>query len=147
MKKFLITSENYHGEIAVLYKEKEDFHQLMMIDFLQADLNDEQVTYFNHKIPSKVKHWDEVLAAFGSTKLVFTSSNFQVSFEAFWRKYDRKINKIRCEKIWEKMSLAARADAYVGLTKYLHHLQLNAWKSRADPETYLKNRYWENEWK
>lgn len=63
------------------------------------------------------------------------------SFEDFWKKYDKKVGKIKAEKNWENVSQADRE-------KIMLHLPLYTQKERQfrkDPERYLKHRTWEDE--
>jgi hypothetical protein len=65
----------------------------------------------------------------------------------FWQRYDKKINRKRCEPLWEKLSKPKQVAAWAGIDAYNKFLQANSWRKKADPETYLRNEMWENEWK
>lgn len=66
-----------------------------------------------------------------------------ISFDLFWDAYDKKVDRVRCEKIWNKLSepdhqiILERVPDYVASTPDK--------KFRKDPSTYLHNRSWENE--
>lgn len=65
------------------------------------------------------------------------------TFEQFWDKYGKKVDRVKCEKKWEKVpqrdreKIMVHLDAYIPATPDL--------KFRRDPATYLNNRSWENE--
>lgn len=64
-------------------------------------------------------------------------------FELFWTIYDKKINRIKCAKLWAKLSEQDRSKildtvrAYVGSTPDKTY--------RKHPTTYLNGRAWEDE--
>lgn len=143
MKKIIATSAGFEGEVHIVYDN--DDGMLMTVDFAHALLNAKQVQYFMEKTP--VYYAGKILAQQFSSKLTLVEESISITFSMFWLKYARKINKARCERIWDKLSKSDRVKAYYGIFPYDRHLQSNSWKSKADPETYLKNKYWENEWR
>jgi hypothetical protein len=65
------------------------------------------------------------------------------SFEDFWQKYDKHIDRPKCEKKWKKINQQARE-------KILEHLALYVGATpdrqyRKNPLTYLNNESWKNE--
>jgi hypothetical protein len=142
MKKYILTSPRFSGDINVLYGPD---NKLLLIDFMRAQLTDEQIEYFKLKLP--VVFTPSFYEAFNSSTLTVLEEGYTVTFEQWWNRYKKKHNKIRCEKIWNKLSEADQVNAYVMLSKYERHLTIENWKSKADPDTYLRQRYWESEWK
>lgn len=64
-------------------------------------------------------------------------------FDDFWDAYDKKVDRAKCEKKWEKIKQAARE-------KIMEHLELYVRstpdvKYRKDPATYLNNESWNND--
>lgn len=146
MRKFVITSPKFTGEIHVLYALPDGTPpKLQFIDFMKADLSEDQMQSFKEKLP--VWFTDDFMAAFGNSKLTVTEEGYRVSFDMWWTRYNKKINRLRSEKIWNKLTEAEQVNAFVKMPMYDRHLKLEHWKTKADPETYLKNRYWDNEWK
>jgi hypothetical protein len=144
MKRYLITSAAFTGEIQVLYGQDA---KLLYIDFLNCEMSEEQISFFKEKLPV---YWSDenFNKAFASAKSInVVEEGYKIAFDTFWNKYNLKHNRIRAEKLWNKLSEADKVNAYFGLRGYERHLMLNQWKSKADPETYLRNRYWESEWK
>lgn len=143
MKRYIISSSAFTGEVHVVYGTD---NKLCSIDFLNSDLSEVQIAYFKIKCP--VVYNEGFEAAFESkSKLAITEQGYTISFDQFWADYKLKRNRDRCEKLWAKMSEAEQVNAWAGLKPYERHLALNAWKTKADPETYLKKRYWLNEYK
>jgi hypothetical protein len=144
MKRYLITSAAFTGEIQVLYGQDA---KLLYIDFLNCEMTEEQISFFKNALPVYYSD-DNFNKAFASAKSInIQEQGYRISFDQFWSKYNMKRNRLRCEKLWTKLSEADQVNAYFGLRGYDRHLMLNTWKTKADPDTYLRNRYWENEWK
>lgn len=67
------------------------------------------------------------------------------SFEALWETYGNKVRKVQTQKEWKKLKEADRLKAFDGIRRYNNHLRLNTWKSKMDPNRFLKERRWEDE--
>lgn len=138
MKKYHITSDRFKGYVELIYNEGILAH----VNFTNAEMQMETAKMFIRCISW---HQENVADNFGgSTKIV--ESDVEITFEMFWKQYQKKINKTRALKLWDKMNVADRVSAYVGIRPYNKYLFENKWRSKADPETYLRNRYWENEY-
>jgi hypothetical protein len=143
MKKYIITSPRFTGSINVLYGLD---NKLMLIDFQNSSLTEEQIDYFKSKLP--VIYSENFIQSFGNSKLTFIEEGYSVSFERdFWERYNKKINKARALAQWNKLSEADQVNAVFKLPNYERHLALNTWLTKLDPENYLKRRTWENEFK
>lgn len=142
MTRYIITSPRFTGEIHVLYGLDS---RLLFIDFMKATLSDEQIAFFKEKVP--VEFTQSFTDAFGTSRITVMQEGYKVSFEQFWNRYENKVNRIRAEKQWNKLTEADQVNAYFKYPLYDRHLKLNPWKNKVDPERYLKDRYWENEWK
>lgn len=143
MKKLLLTSSAFSGQIQVVYYQ----NQLVLFDCQNAELSTEQVEYLKKRVPVLFNTLNDFVKAFNSTKLMVIEEQFCISFDEFWSKYAMKRNRERCIKLWEKLSQADKVKAYAGVSVYKNYLQKNTWRSMAEPETYLRNKYWNDEWK
>jgi hypothetical protein len=143
MKKLILTSEAYEGEVLLMYDA--DNH-LVVLDMMAAKLDAVQIDFMK-KLAPVVYDKKTFQASFRSDSLKVVESAFQITFEMFWDRYAKKINKDRCDRLWKRLTEAEKAKAWLGLNRYLYHLALNTWKTKADPETYLSKKYYENEWK
>jgi hypothetical protein len=142
MKKYIITSPKFTGEINVLYGLD---GRLLFIDFMKCDLSEEQTDYFKSKLPAIFTA--TFMEAFGKSNLQVIEEGYTVSFEQWWERYNVKHNKARCLILWNKLSEADQVNAFFKLGNYERHLALNTWKNKADPDTYIRQRYWESIWK
>lgn len=143
MRKFLIESPRFEGNAEILYNDQ---GTLMLIDLTNCVIDVDVVHHFKQSVPAEIKR---VLdgTGFGPTTTVVEGA-FEVTFEMFWKAYNKKINKIRAEKVWNSLSKVDQVRAYYGIKAYDKHLAtVEKYRAKADPETYLRNRYWENEWK
>lgn len=67
----------------------------------------------------------------------------EVAFSTWWDMYGKKIDRAKCQRKWNKLSIAdkeaclAATPAYVASTPDLQY--------RRHPATYLNNRSWENQ--
>lgn len=140
MKKMILTSEKMQGEITLVFGKD---LKLELVDLQKAELTLEQIDWFWSRVQL---NWSDALKV-RFAPLSVVESNVEITFDMFFDKYDKRINKARCKTIWAKLTEADRAKAYFGLWKYEKHLSANTWKNKADPENYLRKRFWENEYK
>lgn len=145
MKRYIITSPTFSGEINVLYGLD---MRLQFIDLMKCDLSEEQISFFKNKLPSILQEatTDYLMAQFGKSKLDIIEQGYRVTFEQWFNRYNVKRNKARCLKLWQKLSEADQVNAFFKLGLYERHLMVNNWKTKAEPDTYLRNRYWEGDW-
>lgn len=68
----------------------------------------------------------------------------RIAFSIFWDGYAKKVGRPKCEEIWDKLSLADQQAAVAGIAPYIAH-EPRA-KYRKDPERYLRDEIWLNEW-
>ena len=141
MRRFLLTSAAWTGEAELLYG---DDGCLVRLDLSQTQMPPAFVKSFKDKTPVRV---DELPGGFDVTKVTILESDVTIEFGAFWSRYGKKINKARCVPLWSKLSETDKAKAIQGIAQYDRYLKMVDWRSKADPEKYLRDRYWENEWK
>lgn len=65
------------------------------------------------------------------------------SFNDFWEKYDKKIDRDKCEKKWKKVNQGGREKIMQHLELYIRGTPDKQY--RKNPATYLNNHSWENE--
>lgn len=139
MKRFLITNPVFTGQAEVIYNAA---GLLQMLDVSNTNMNEHMVRHFKTKIATK---FSELPQSFGPETTIIEAA-YEVSFEMFWKKYDKKINKSRCIILWSKMEKTMQVLAYFGIDAYNKFLKREVIRAKADPETYLRNKYWENEY-
>ena len=64
-------------------------------------------------------------------------------FELFWKMYDKKVGKPKCEKKYEALSEEVRAEIFEHVLKYIEAQPEKQY--RKNPETYLNQKSWEDE--
>lgn len=141
MRKFTLTSPAFSGEAEIIY---DDNGRLVRIDVLKTDMAVDIVDKFKSKIAA---HIDNLPACLQGTKVVLVESEYEVGFDMFWSSYKKKINKDRCEAIWKTMSKSDQVKAYHGINDYDKFLKELEWRKKADPETYLKKKFFLNDWR
>lgn len=142
MRIFILTSTNYQGEAELHYNQQE---VLCRIDVANTNMIPAQVNAFKCHVPLTVSQLESGMGI--PTTVTIVEKDYEVSFELFWTAYNNKVNKARCIPVWNKLSKAQQVAAWFGVKKYEAYLQRTNWRNKADPEKYLKDRYWENEWK
>jgi hypothetical protein len=65
------------------------------------------------------------------------------TFEDFWNQYNKKVGKPKCQKIWKQIRQTDRESIVDHLDKYIASTPDKAY--RKNPETYLRNKGWEDE--
>lgn len=143
MRRFIITNESkFSGSAEIWYNDR---GTLCKIDATQTNMNQEVIRDLKAAIPSTLENLINGKAFGAMTTIV--EADLDISFEKFWEDYRKKINKLRCEALWNKLNKVQQVSAYYGISKYDKFLHNENWRTKADPETYLRNQMWQNEWK
>lgn len=142
MKRFLITSPKYSGQAEVFYNAA---GVLCKIDCSDTNMSAGLIDAFKRVVSPHVDDIANPNRFTGGTVIV--EAEFEVSFEMFWKKYNKKINKSRCILLWGKLNKSVQVQAFFGVDGYDKYLKKESWRNKADPETYLRNQYWENEYR
>lgn len=152
MKRFLVTAPTYKGEAVLVYDESSI---LVCIDITQIEPRSTFSRFFFDNVPryfhgyekesgEKVMGLEEWLEGKKDVRII--QEDFEISFKEFWELYNKKINKLRCEPLWKKLNKDKKLKAYYGIKVYDRFLA-TSYRNKADPENYLRNEMWENEWK
>ena len=67
------------------------------------------------------------------------------SFDAFWDAYAKKVKLTRSKQLWKKLNEATRLKALDGIRRYNNYLRANNGIAKANPDTYLSQHRWEDE--
>lgn len=140
MRKFIITSPAFTGQAEILFRQT---GTLAKIDCTNTNMDSLLMRSFKARCP---EHIDLIEQAFAGTQATVVEADFDVTFDMFWQAYNKKINKKRCEPIWDKMRKDQQVKAWMGIAKYDRFLK-NTTRGKLDPENYLRNEAWENEWR
>lgn len=142
MKKYILTSDYFIGSVTFGFNTanwltffsndaefKEDRQYKWLFDVERFPIRLEQIADLAKKIKGTLK---EVPA--------------DLSFDTFWDKYEKKINRKRAEPMWNKLSDAERMQAIMNIKPYDCYLQRTG-IGKAHPENYLKKEYYSVDWK
>ena len=142
MKRFLITNPKFTGAAEIIYNQA---GLLIIIDFSNCIMEELQITYFKKVVPTQM----EVLINNNpfSADTSILASEVEVTFDMFWNAYQKKINRKRAEVLWVKLAKMEQVQAYSGVKPYIKFLQKESWRSKADPDTYLRDKFYHNEYK
>lgn len=72
-----------------------------------------------------------------------TDNVLNVAFDVFWDLYAKKIDRIKCERKWVKLTDSEREECINKLPAYIKTTP--DVQFRRNPETYLNNKSWQNE--
>lgn len=143
MKKIIITSLGYEGEVILIYDTES---QLQHLDFSAAVVTVAQIEYFKKHVPSQYEGLEALRVAYRSNTAVFTEVKHTITFEMFYDKYKLKRNPGRAKTAWKNLSEAEKIRAYSGIDVYHRDLAANPWKTKAHPHTYLVTKKWNDEY-
>jgi len=152
MKKILVTSpgeKGFEGAVTLMYGEEgvgaESWPPLLSIDLQGANLSDTRKRYILAHVPERYGPGFE--QCWGAAPLQFITEDFELDFERdFFVPYGKPVNKKRCVTLWGNMSRPKKALAVSRIAPYNRHLDRNQWKSKADPETFLKKEMYLNDY-
>ncbi len=142
MRKFIITADTFDGEGVLLFYD----NILKVIDLSRTNMNDVYSKWIYRNLPVALP---DFIAFIESRKggVLVREESCEIAFETFWNDYDKKINRKRCEVLWNRLSKNKQIQAWAGISKYNKFLKREHWRAKADPETYIKKEMWENDWK
>lgn len=142
MRRFQITSTKYTGIAELIYNQHET---LCKIDCTDTDMNADTIRSFKKAVPATLAE----LAAGGNFTAGTTvvEAGYRIPFDQFWKDYNKKINKGRCIPLYTKLNDADTIACHSGIKMYDKFLEKIAVRQKLDPENYIKNKTWENEYK
>jgi hypothetical protein len=143
--KLSITSPSLTGHIIVGYAD----NQLEVVDATNAKPTEVQIDYILKHAPRKLNEsFVEQLKEFiGSSQMHVSQVKDEVTFDAFWSAYGKKVNRLRCEPLYAKLLPKDLYHLLDNVADYHRYLKRTGYRNQADPENYLRKRMFENEWK
>jgi hypothetical protein len=143
MKRYLISFPASAGDAELWYNEA---GKLVRIDISKTNMRPDVLEEFKLAAPV---HVDQLHTAWGEVKVTITEADIIISFEQWWNKWGsqgNKVNRKRCVPVYEKFSASKKLKSFMGMDKYFAFCIKNNRKI-LDPENYLKNETWDNEYK
>lgn len=138
MKKYLVTFPKVSGIVVYGFK-----NGILCYFSNEADMEIAQQEWVLKHVPIKIGILEELKAL---TKCVINEVPEDLSFGQFWTQYGKKINRKRCEPLWNRLSDSQRSQCLMSLAQYDGFLKRNPGRPKMDPETYLRNESWTNNW-
>lgn len=139
MRRFLFTSEKYTGTAELWYSTEGALTHLLLGD---SNMTRKQRQVYKDRAPVDVENVEPFVRALN---LVCVEADFTATFDMFWAGYNKKINKVRCLPLWNKLSKTDQVKAWAGIKNYDKFLKRDG-RFKCDPENYLRNKMWENEY-
>jgi hypothetical protein len=141
MRHFILTSTNFTGQVE--YKFSDDSY---LISFkYEANMTDQQRVQLLKLMPLTVRGFEDLVAAGKTLKVEEVQQS--LDFDAFWNAYDKKINRKRCQPLWDKLSNADKLRCLHSIPPYKRYLHRTNFRAQKDPDGYLRDRLFETEWK
>lgn len=117
---------------------------LVHFEVMEGDLNDKQENFLYHKgkFPWKeihLKDWEKLYPP-----TVVEVTDFDLSFKAFWKRYDLKVKKDNSEKAWNKLSDQDKIKCHLRLKKYNQNL-LHTGQAKAHLVTWINQKRYNDE--
>ena len=140
MKTYILTKETLAGNVIFGYTPT---GLLVFFDASPADLTDDKLALVLRTLPREEKDLQVLADKTGATLELIVDD---ISFDAFWLKYDKKINKKRVEPMYKKLSDAKKLLVIQSLPSYDAYLERTNFRGKADPETYLRKEMYLNDW-
>lgn len=135
MSKYVCTSKtNTEIKLVCVYEDKKLIEMKAAPCFRQTQL----AFIINNEL------WDEdkIIAYKG---INITIEKIDVTFDDFWIKYGKKVDKQQAIKEWNKLKDFEQSEAYQGINPYNKFCEKDG-RSRKDPCRYLSNKCWLNEY-
>lgn len=139
MKKYSLSSGAFAG--AVVFGYSDEGHLVLYNNTSQ--MTAPQQDWLLQKLPTHITHIDE-LAKIVKGKLEEMPEDLR--FDCFWETYAKKINRKRTEPLYNKLDDVEKYRAIASIGPYKNYLKRSGWRGQADPEKYLKDRYFETNW-
>ena len=139
MKKFILTSPKFTGEVIFGYNETD---RLVYYENTSA-MTEQQLDWLLGHLPHASSWINSIIKNANGTRIVEVPED--LTFERFWNSYDKKINRKRAEPLFEKLNDAAKMQAIVRIKTYQEYCHYKG-RGIADPEKYIRDRFFETDW-
>lgn len=140
MKHYILTSSKFAGSVQYKYCD-EGFLVWFQYD---AAMSDAQRIYTLQKMPLTLQGFQDLMGTSKTVKIEEVMPD--LSFDAFWNAYDKKINRKRCEPLWNKLKDHERMQCLKSIPQYVKYLTRTNYRAKKDPDGYLRDRLFETEW-
>lgn len=139
MRRFLITSPKFTGLAEAWYN---DAGTLCKVDLTQAEMDEQITIHFIQSISTTIANIGRKF----SKETAIVETDYEISFEQFWKDYPLHRNRYKVEKVWNSISKANQVKAFHSLSSYKKYLSRQQWQSAMIGDRYLRDREFETEW-
>lgn len=140
MRTYILTSLNTQGQIEFAFDE-DDF----LIGYkYEAIMTEAQRIGILRKMPLTRAALEDLEKL--SPNIIITERDQDLSFDAFWNAYDKKINRKRCEPLWAKLKDADKVACLASIKPYKRYLHRTNFRAQKDPDGYLRDRLFDTQW-
>ncbi len=140
MRRFHITNtEKFTGQAELLYNDKET---LCVIDCSNTNMDETTMLHFKNAAPITIA---KIERAFSKNTTV-VESNFEITFDKFYKDYPLKRNRFKGEAAFNKLDKTDQVKAFFSLHAYKKYLTRNPWLSAMISDRYLKDHEFETDW-
>lgn len=139
MKKFILTSPKFTGEVIFGYNETD---RLVYYENTST-MTEHHLDWLLGHLPHASAWIDIIAKKAPGARIVEVPED--LTFDRFWIAYDKKINRKRAEPLFEKLNAAAKMQAIVRIKAYQEYCHYKQ-RGIADPEKYLRDRFFETDW-
>ena len=145
MRKFSLTNPAFTGEIFITYNTEGLF---VAFDAIETDAQHVHIKWLLARIPQIItaNYMHELLEFLKDTKCHLIEVAMDVSFDTFWRLYGKMINRKRAEALYMKLSDTDKFLCITSIKKYDKYLGRINWRSKCDPDTYIRNKNYQTDW-
>lgn len=138
---YVLSSDQFVGEITLTYDKNQVLERLEST----AQLSDHQRTMLSRVFPLTYAQLTRLVGESGGLKAKLLPPD--LSFEVFWKAYNYPTKKARAQPLWEKLSNTDKVACLNSLTAYAYYLSVKNGIERQYPDTYLRQRRWEDDFK
>lgn len=140
MRTYILTSTGTSGQVEYTFDEAD---YLIAFKF-DAIMTDSQRTHILRRMPLTRPGLESLEAL--SPNITITELDQDISFDAFWNAYNKKINRKRCEPLWAKLKDSDKVLCLASIKPYKRYLHRTNFRAQKDPDGYLRDRLFETEW-
>jgi hypothetical protein len=135
-----LMQELINNEVIIIEDEQ------IIIEFLDEQLS-EFIEIGKKRADAANKRWNakamQVQCKSNARREEKRREEINISFDVFWEAYDKKEDRVKCEKKWKGLTNAEREACITAVPVYVQSTPDK--KFRKNPATYLNNKSWTNE--
>jgi len=138
IEKYILTSPSFAGNVVF------GFYGGYLVTFSnESEMNGDQRKWLYTHFPFTLQNLTAIQT---QIKGRLEQVPVDLTFDAFWEVYGKKVNRKRCEPQWKKLSEAERITCLRSIPAYNSYLKRMHNRAKLDPENYLRRESFQNPW-